>query len=218
MNIPNFQDRKTRLDKILELETQGVVFIDKERTYIESNVTVGKGTIIYPDVYLFDGTTVGEETEILPFTIIKNSRIGSHCHIGPSAYIRDQSAIEDWCEIGITEIARSRIGEHTKAKHGRYIGDGEIGEHCNIGAGTVFCNYDGVKKHKIVLGNHVFIGSGTMLVAPLTMSDWSATGANTTLPKRTYEGYMIYYVKDGKLISRPNPLAPSDPAKADKKE
>lgn len=208
MRIPDFRNRKTRLRKIKELEKQGVIFIDRERTYIEIDVTIGKGSLIYPDVYLFRGTRIGNETEILPFTIIENSEVGSHCQIGPKAHIRDQSTIEDWCEVGSTEIARSVLGTYTKTKHNAYIGDAKMGEHCNIGDDTTFCNYDGRQKHRSILGDHVFIGSGTKLIAPIEMGDWSSTGANATLPKGTYEGYTLYYVKEGKLVSKPNPLAP----------
>lgn len=244
MHLPDFRNRQLRLAKAEELEKNGVIFIDKERAYIEQDVEIGKGTIIYPDTYLYRGTRIGEQcqiqqgvsifettlgnhvaihcsskiehsvigndTEVDSFSLVKDSYIGEHCHVGTHAHIRDQSVVGDNCEIGSTEIARSTIGAHTKAKHGRYIGDAQIGEQCNIGAGTVFCNYDGKTKNRTILGNHVFIGSGTMLVAPLVMRDWSATGANTTLPKGTYEEGMLYYVKEGKLIAKPNPLAPKE--------
>ena len=117
-----------------------------------------------------------------PNSLIENSLIGSLCKIGPFAHIGPEAKLESKVEIGnFVEVKRSKIGKNTKAKHLAYIGDGEIGESVNIGAGTIFVNYDGKKKHKTKVGSGAFIGSNSSLVAPLKIGKNSMIGAGSVV-------------------------------------
>lgn len=181
--IPDFADPTRRKQKLEQLERKGVVFIDKEHTYMEQDVDIGRGTIVYPNVSIYNGTRIRRNCEIKENTVIRDSIIGYGCQIGPSALI-EHSKIRGRSIIGFsTQIKRSFIEEGTYAKHFCYIGDAIIGPRCNIGAGTVFCNYDGKQKNQIVLEQEVFIGSGTMLIAPLRIGQGSYIAANSTVTK-----------------------------------
>lgn len=166
MNVPSYANAKARYVTIMRLKHRGVVFIDEAHTYIEESVRIGRGTVIYPNVYMEGKTIIGRDCVIGPNMRIRNARIANRCTIGMDPHIED-STINSDCEIGHAQIVRSFIDASTKAKHFCYIGDAYVGKDCNIGAGTVFCNYDGEKKNEAVLEDEVFVGSGTMLVAPL---------------------------------------------------
>ncbi|MBU1862954.1 MAG: NTP transferase domain-containing protein [Candidatus Omnitrophica bacterium] len=152
---------------IREHQRKGVTVVDPANTYIEDGVAIGRDTCIYPYTY-----------------IEKNVRIGAGCTIGPFCKICSHSFIKDDAHIGsFVEIVRSRIGQKTRIKHLSYIGDATIGRQVNIGAGTITANYDGIKKHKTKIGDKAFIGSDTILVAPLTVGKEAKTGAGTVVPK-----------------------------------
>ncbi|MBI4335228.1 MAG: NTP transferase domain-containing protein [Candidatus Omnitrophica bacterium] len=154
------------LTKFME---QGVGIIDQSTTHIYNDVTIDQDTIIYP------------------FTVIEsNVRIGKRCRIGPFSRIRPGTEIEDEVEIGnFAEIARSRIGAGTVIKHRCYIGDSEVGKNVNIGAGAITANYDGSKKHRTNIGDNAFIGSGTILVAPVSIGRRAVTAAGSVVVKNT---------------------------------
>lgn len=169
----NSREDLARLERILQTRIQrahmlnGVTIIDPANTYIEATVRIGRDTIIYP------------------FTVIEGEvGIGSNCRIGPFSHIRGGTIIDDKAEVGnFVEIKSSAIGSGTKAKHLSYIGDTTIGVETNIGAGTITANYDGVKKHKTVIGDRAFIGSGTTLVAPVKVGSGAVTGAGSVVLK-----------------------------------
>ncbi len=179
----------------------GVTFIDPENTYVGGSVTVGRDTVIYPNVILEgesrigDGcvirsgtrvteSTIGHGVEILDNCVIDRSEIRSGCRIGPFAHLRPGARIEEGARVGnFVEIKKSVLGRNSKANHLSYIGDATIGENTNIGAGTVTCNFDGKNKHATEIGNNVRIGSDTMLVAPVKVGDGSVTGAGTIVTK-----------------------------------
>ncbi|MDX1607781.1 MAG: DapH/DapD/GlmU-related protein [Candidatus Spechtbacterales bacterium] len=125
----------------------------------------------------------GKRTVIESYSLPTDSIIEGRAKVGPFAYVRDGSYIGAESEVANIEIVRSRLQSNVKAKHGRYIGDARIGKGCNIGAGTVFCNYDGMEKHVTILEDDVFVGSGTMLVAPLTLGEESITGAGSVVSR-----------------------------------
>lgn len=177
-----------------------VKFIDIKNVYIEAGVEIGYHTVIYPQVFLYWGVKIGEYCTIKPFVSIKNSYIGESCivkehteitdsyikgfcNIGPYSHIHDKCELEIQVEIAHSEIVRSKIEKGTKIKHYSYIGDAEIGQNCNIGAGTVFCNYDGIKKNKSVVRDNVFIGSGVMIIAPITIYEYSFIAAGSVVSK-----------------------------------
>jgi bifunctional UDP-N-acetylglucosamine pyrophosphorylase/glucosamine-1-phosphate N-acetyltransferase len=133
------------------------------------------------------GVKIGAGTRILPCTVIRSGvRIGSGCEIGPFTQLRAGTVLEDGAEIGnFTECKNSRIGSHAKAKHLAYLGDATIGSGTNIGAGTIFANYDGIEKHASYVGKKAFIGSGTVVVAPNRIGDRATTGAGAVIKKNS---------------------------------
>ena len=133
--------------------------------------------------YIYDDVEIGRDTVIHPNTTIKSDvRIGANCEIGPNAYIREKSRVADNVKIGnFVEIKNTKVGVGSKVPHFIYLGDCEVGEHCNIGCGTITCNYDGFNKSKTIIGNNAFIGSNTNLVAPVTVGDNVFVAAGSTI-------------------------------------
>ncbi|MBQ7668033.1 MAG: bifunctional UDP-N-acetylglucosamine diphosphorylase/glucosamine-1-phosphate N-acetyltransferase GlmU [Clostridia bacterium] len=176
----------------------GVTIISPDNTYIEEGVQIGKDTIIYPGTILEKNTIIGENcvigqnnritntivgnnTEIISSVLI-DSKVGNNTHIGPFAWLRPNSNVGDNIRIGdFVEIKNSNIGNGTKVSHLTYVGDSDIGENVNFGCGTVTVNYDGINKHRTVVGNNVFIGCNTNLVAPVKLGDRVYTAAGTTV-------------------------------------
>jgi len=131
------------------------------------------------------GVEIGVGSRILPFTVIRGGvRIGAHCEVGPFTHLRAGTRLEDHAEIGnFTECKNAHVGKHTKAKHLAYLGDVTLGERANVGAGTIFANYDGKLKHKSEVGDGAFLGSGTVVVAPNTIGARSTTGAGAVVTR-----------------------------------
>lgn len=147
----------------------GINIIDPDSTWISPGMSIGQGTIIYPNCYL-----IGKA----------DSRMGENCEIGPSAYLRDWFEIGNGVRIGFNvEVVRSSVGDGTKIPHFCHVGDAVIGRNCNIAAGTVFCNYDGHKKQRITIGDYVFIGSGANLIAPLRIANYAYIAAGAIVSK-----------------------------------
>ncbi len=143
-------------------------------------------TIADPDsAFISYGTKIGPDTTIYPFTVIeKNVKIGKHCSVGPFVNLRDGTRIEDGSTVGnFLEIVRSKIGSNTLAKHFGYIGDTHIGKNVNIGAGTVTANFNGKQKNTIIIKDKAFIGSDTVLIAPVKIGKGSVTGAGCVVAK-----------------------------------
>lgn len=186
--------------KIRELMLSGVTVIDPANTYIDSTVTVGQDTVIYPGVQLRGNTRIGSGCTLDSDTIITDSTVGDNCtllkcvlneaqvaagaNIGPFAYLRPGTRLAENVKVGdFAEIKNSTIGAGSKIPHLSYIGDAEVGSGVNIGCGTITCNYDGVNKHKTVIGDDVFIGSNTNLVAPVTVGNGAFVAAGSTITK-----------------------------------
>jgi len=178
----------------------GVTIVDPASTYIESEVKIGRDTVVWPNTFLRGKTVIGESCVIGPNTLAENTIVGDYCEI--LAAVMEGAVVED--NVGIGPYARLRKGAHlcrgvhmgnfgeikdstlgpgTKMGHFSYIGDATIGEDVNIGAGTVTCNFDGVRKNQTEIGEGVFIGSDTMLVAPVKMGAHSRTGAGAVVTK-----------------------------------
>ncbi len=175
--------------KITErLVSQGVNIIDPNTVFIAPDVKIGKYSVIYP------------------FTFIeKNVKIGKFCSIGPFARIRPGSRIKDYAEIGnFIEIVRTVVGSKTKAKHVGYLGDAVIGREVNIGAGTVIANFDGKKKNKTIIKNEAFIGSDSILVAPVEIGKKSLTGAGSVVLKDVKSNEVVAGVPARVLKRREN--------------
>ncbi|MGL5001285.1 MAG: bifunctional UDP-N-acetylglucosamine diphosphorylase/glucosamine-1-phosphate N-acetyltransferase GlmU [Cetobacterium sp.] len=189
---------RNRINK--EHMENGVIFIDKNTTYIEESVKIGQDTIIYPGVVLEGNTSIGENCEILGNTRIIDCKIGNNVRvessvleesivedkvtIGPFAHLRPKSHLKEEVHIGnFVEIKKSVLEKGVKAGHLTYLGDATVGEKTNIGAGTITCNYDGKNKFKTTIGKNAFIGSDTMLVAPVNIGENSLVGAGSVITK-----------------------------------
>jgi bifunctional UDP-N-acetylglucosamine pyrophosphorylase / glucosamine-1-phosphate N-acetyltransferase len=188
-----------RVRKAQSLARDGVTVVDPENTYIDPEVEVGRDTIIEPGVSLLGGTRVGAGCLLRPHSTIADSvlgdrvtvrpncmitacEIGSDVILGPFAHLRNGAVVEDNARVGnFVEVKKSRIGRGTKAWHLTYLGDATLGEKVNIGAGTITCNYDGEKKNPTHIEDGVFVGSGTMLVAPLRVGRGAYVGAGSTI-------------------------------------
>ncbi|WP_037587299.1 bifunctional UDP-N-acetylglucosamine diphosphorylase/glucosamine-1-phosphate N-acetyltransferase GlmU [Stenoxybacter acetivorans] len=149
----------------------------------EGNVILGDGVQIGANCVI-KNTVIGAETHIAPFSHLENCQVGSHARIGPYARLRPNAKLGDEVHVGnFVEIKNSTLGRGSKANHLSYLGDAQVGERSNIGAGTITCNYDGVNKHQTIIGNEVRIGSGNMLIAPVTIGDRATTGAGSAIGK-----------------------------------
>jgi bifunctional UDP-N-acetylglucosamine pyrophosphorylase / glucosamine-1-phosphate N-acetyltransferase len=186
----------------------GVSMMDPTSTYIEVDVKIGKDTTILPNTYLHGKTEIGEANVIGPNTIIRNSNIGNRCKVlasvlegavleddvdmGPFARLRKGAHLKSHVHMGnFGEVKDSTLHEGVKMGHFSYIGNANVGANTNIGAGTITCNYDGVRKHPTEIGEDAFIGSDTMLVAPLKLGDGARTGAGAVVTKNVPEDTLV---------------------------
>ena len=193
-------DQIIRRKKLHALMNSGVTIVDPGTTFIDCDVEIGQDTIIHPNTYLEGSTTIGADCDIGPNVRFTNMKVGnsvtaqfSYCHeaeiadgvtLGPYVHIRPGSKIGQNVKIGnFVEVKNSTIGEETKLPHLQYIGDTDMGKQVNVGCGTVTCNYDGKKKHRTKIGDNVFIGCNTNLVAPVTVGDGAYIGAGSTITK-----------------------------------
>ena len=150
---------------------------------MEGRLKLGNNISIAPNCLIKD-TVIGDNVKIFANSIIENSVIGNDCRIGPFARIRPDSILDDHVHVGnFVEIKKSSLGKRTKANHLSYIGDAEIGNDTNIGAGVITCNYDGANKHKTSIGDNVFVGSDAQLIAPVRIDDGSTIAAGATITK-----------------------------------
>lgn len=192
-----------------EYMNKGVTLIDPKSTYIEEDVKIEKDVTIYPNTYIKSGTIIkkdvviesncliadteiSESVKIKHGSVILQSTIGENTDVGPYAYLRPQTSIGKGCRIGnFVELKKSSIGNESKVPHLSYVGNAKIGEKCNIGAGTIFANYDGFNKHETVLGDDVFIGSNTTLIAPVKLGNNSKTGAGSVVTKDVEDNSVV---------------------------
>jgi bifunctional UDP-N-acetylglucosamine pyrophosphorylase/glucosamine-1-phosphate N-acetyltransferase len=186
----------------------GVTMVDPASTYIEVGVTIGMDTILLPNTYIHGKTEIGAGNVIGPNSIIRDSKIGNRCKIlssslegavleddvdmGPFARLRKGAHLGSHVHMGnFGEVKDSYLADGVKMGHFSYIGNAQIGANTNIGAGTITCNYDGEKKHATEIGRDVFIGSDTMLVAPLKIGDGARTGAGAIVTKNVAEDTLV---------------------------
>ncbi len=194
----------------------GVSMIDPQQVYIEDGVKIGKDTILHPGTRLTGTTLIGEGCDIGPNTLIHNSTIGDHCHLLASviegAIVEDNVGMGPYCHLrkgahlgkgvhmgNFGEVKDSHLAAGVKMGHFSYIGNAEIGEDVNIGAGTITCNFDGVHKHPTVIGEGAFIGSDTMLVAPVKIGKGAHTGAGSVVTHDVPDGETVVGVPARKL-------------------
>ena len=150
---------------------------------LEGEITLGTNVSIGPNCYLKD-VVISDNVSIEAFSHIVSTQIGADCNVGPYARLREGTVLEDQAKIGnFVETKKTKIGKGSKANHLAYLGDAEVGEDSNIGAGTITCNYDGTNKHKTKIGNKTFVGTNSSLVAPLNIGNNSYIGAGSVITK-----------------------------------
>jgi bifunctional UDP-N-acetylglucosamine pyrophosphorylase/glucosamine-1-phosphate N-acetyltransferase len=197
---------RNRINQSLMLA--GVTIIDPQSTYIDPGIPIGQDTVIWPNTHLQGNTEVGSSCSLGPNSIIRDTKIGDYCEItasvlegatledevdvGPFAHLRKGAHLAQGVHMGnFGEVKNSYLGPGTKMGHFSYIGDTTTGKDVNIGAGTVTCNYDGVQKHPTRIGSEVFIGSDSMLVAPVSLGDGARTGAGSVVTKDVPENTLV---------------------------
>jgi bifunctional UDP-N-acetylglucosamine pyrophosphorylase/glucosamine-1-phosphate N-acetyltransferase len=177
----------------------GVTMRDPGSVWIDAGATIGRDTVLYPNVSLEGKTSIGEGTtirsgvritdcvignhvEILDSCVLSESEVHDDAHLGPFVHLRPGVVVRRKAKVGnFVEMKNTELGEGSKANHLSYLGDATIAEGVNIGAGTITCNYDGARKHRTVIGKNVFLGSDTQLIAPVTIGEGSVVAAGTTV-------------------------------------
>lgn len=197
-----------RLDECARLIAKGVQIVDPMTTYIGPGVKIGAGTVIFPNTTISGSTRIGRRCRIGPNSVITDSRLGDGvtvlasvlegaavkpgADIGPFSHLRPGSQLEADVHIGnFVEVKASRLGRGTKVGHFSYIGDARVGAGVNIGAGTITCNYDGAKKHITVIEDGAFIGSDTLLVAPVRVGKGAITAAGAVVTSDVEDGQRV---------------------------
>lgn len=199
------------------LMAEGVTFIDPTQAWIGPDAIVGRDTVIWPQTHLIGRCVVGEDCVLGPNTRLTNVRVGDRCSVdetvgidvvlenditcGPRAYLRPGTHVLDGAHIGThVEIKKSTIGKGSKVPHLSYIGDTTMGAGVNIGAGSITCNYDGVNKHPTTIGDDTFIGSDTMMVAPVNIGSHAVTGAGGTITQDVPDGALAVERTEQRII------------------
>ena len=164
---------------------KGVKMIAPESVFFSKDTKIGKNVTIEPFVVISDKVTVGNNVRILSFSHLEGVKIENNVQIGPYARLRPGTILKSGSKVGnFVEIKKSIIGKETKLNHLSYIGDSNLGKKVNIGAGTITCNYDGVKKSKTIIDDGVFVGSNSSLVAPIKIQKKSIIGAGSVITKK----------------------------------
>ena len=180
LDLKNFQ---TNLRK--KFLKSGVKMIGPETIFFSKDTKIGKNVTIEPYVVIGSKVKIGNNVTIKSFSHLEKCKIENKVDVGPYARIRPGTILKEGSKIGnFVEIKKSTLGKNSKANHLTYIGDSTIGNSVNIGAGTITCNYDGIKKSKTKIKDNVFIGSNSSLVAPITIEEGSVVGAGSVITKK----------------------------------
>jgi bifunctional UDP-N-acetylglucosamine pyrophosphorylase/glucosamine-1-phosphate N-acetyltransferase len=195
--------RRRILDRLM---AEGVTVVDPATTYVDDTVTIGADSVLHPGVILegrtavgadcvvgagchVADTTIGDRVLLKPYCVLAASTVEDGAQLGPFCHLRPQSHVGANAKIGnFVELKKSRIGRGSKVPHLSYVGDTRMGEGVNVGAGTITCNYDGVGKHETVIGDRVFVGTNSSLVAPLTIGDGAYVAAGSVITKSVPPG------------------------------
>ena len=182
MKLTNSQKTQNRLrNKFLK---KGVKMISPETIFFSKQTKIGKNVTIEPYVVLSEKVIVGNNVKIYSFSHLENVKIENSVSVGPFVRLRPGTLLKSGSKVGnFVEIKKSTVGKNSKVNHLSYVGDSLIGKSVNIGAGTITCNYDGVKKSKTVIKDKVFVGSNSSLVAPITLNQGSIVGAGSVITK-----------------------------------
>ena len=186
------------VDALLEA---GVTILDPESVWVDAGVTVGPDSVLHPNVTLLGASSVGrgctvhtgawmrdsvlaDEVDVLPYSVLDGARVASHCSVGPFARLRPEAVLDEGARVGnFVEVKKSRLGPGVKASHLAYLGDTSVGAGANIGAGVITCNYDGKTKNRTVIGEGAFVGSDTILIAPVEVGARGYTGAGSVITR-----------------------------------
>ena len=207
-----------RLAVCVVLAAAGVTIRDPMTTYVDESAEIGAGTVIEPNTTISGGTRIGRDCVIGPNTILRASVLGDRCtvlasvieeseledgvDVGPYSHLRPGTHLEAGVHVGnFVEMKQTRVGRDSKIGHFSYLGDATIGRDVNIGAGTITCNYDGESKHQTVIEDGVFIGSDTMLVAPVRVAANARTGAGSVVTRDVEAGVTVVGVPARKAPS-----------------
>jgi bifunctional UDP-N-acetylglucosamine pyrophosphorylase/glucosamine-1-phosphate N-acetyltransferase len=183
-------------------QLSGVTILDPESTWIDVQVTIGQDAILHPSTHLRGLTSIGVNAEVGPSVVIENSTVHEAAKVGPFAYLRAGTDLGNGGKIGsFVETKNAKIGARSKVPHLSYVGDAEIGEGSNIGAGTIFANYDGVNKHSSKIGSFVRTGAQNVFVAPITIGDGAYTAAGTVVRKDVAPGELAMNVSPQRSIA-----------------
>jgi len=180
------------------LQSSGVVILDPERTIVAESAEVAAGAILFPGTYILGASTIGPHARVGPdcwiedstveadaivrYSVVESARVRENSRIGPFAHLRPGADVGPDARIGnFVEVKAARLERGAKAGHLAYIGDADVGERANIGAGTITCNYDGADKHRTTIGADAFIGSNAALVAPVTIGEGATVAAGSTI-------------------------------------
>ncbi len=210
----------------------GVTMPHPDSVFVEPGVKVGSDTVLLPNTHLRGATRVGRDCVIGPGTELVDSEVGDECqvawsvlegavvedrvHIGPYSHLRTGARVKSGVHLGnFVEVKNSTLGEGSHAGHFSYIGDADIGQRVNVGAGTITCNFDGHNKHRTVVGDDVFIGSDTMLVAPIQIGDRARTGAGSVVTRDVAADQLVVGVP-ARPVARPVP--PMDVPESDRRD
>ena len=164
---------------------KGVKMIAPDTVFFSKNTKIGRKVIIEPYVVIADNVSVGNNVRILSFSHLEGVKIENNVNIGPYARLRPGTVLKSGSKVGnFVEVKKSIIGKDSKLNHLSYIGDSKLGRKVNIGAGTITCNYDGIKKSKTIIDDEVFVGSNSSLVAPIKLEKKSIIGAGSVITKK----------------------------------
>ncbi len=198
----------------------GVTIADPSTTYLDAAVVLGRDVTLLPNCYLSGTTSVGANSVIGPGTtlanaligddcrvqssVVEDSRVGNRVTVGPFSHIRGNAVIGDDCEVhNYAEIKNSVLGSRVKMHHFGYMGDADVGDETNIGAGSITCNYDGERKHRTTIGRRVFIGSDTLLIAPVSLGDGAYTASGAVVNRDVPAGERVAGVPARPLPRKP---------------
>ena len=186
MAYQNLQKEQNKLrDKFIK---KGVQMIAPETVFFSKQTVIGKNVTIEPYVIFSKKVKIGNNVTIKAFSHLEGVQVSDNVDIGPYARIRPDVKIEKGARIGnFVEVKKSKIGKKSKINHLSYVGDSTIGKNVNVGAGTITCNYDGIKKNKTIIKDDAFIGSNSSLVAPITINKKSLVGAGSVITKNVIQ-------------------------------
>ena len=195
MKQTNLQKAQARLrEKFIK---KGVKMLAPETVYFSKDTKIGKNVTIEPYVILGEKVKIQNNSKIKSFSHLENVKIENNVVVGPFARLRPGAVLKSGSRVGnFVEIKKSNLGKNSKVNHLSYIGDTDIGNFVNIGAGTITCNYDGKNKNKTTIKNKVFVGSNSSLVAPVTLNDNSIIGAGSVITRNVK--------KNSLALTRPN--------------